>query len=459
MAGRLAGCGDFSSATVKLPAIVAAMQLCWSLFHRAATMRSNMGESQAMDISADRTTAEEPNHPQSVRMAVVSFLTFNVVIGSIFGTPGILLKPMAERLGASIEMVSVGPLAVILSSAIFAPIMGSLAVRFSMRSLLTAAALMLSAGWFLLAFTQSYVVYVGVYFVLMGPAMAIGASVLPPTLITRWFNRHRGLAIGLVHLPVLVAVLPLAAAWSIEHYGLIATFAALGAMPLAVLLPSALLIIDRPPGQAELVEAMIATGTSPALSVGQLLAQPAYWGLCLAVGITNTSSTMLGVHLVSMGESWGLDRLSAAGLASIMAGCGLFGSILFGILADRIGGGRSLALIAAADAVLWGLLFLGLPYAGLAAVIGMIGLLGSGTVPSLAKAAADRFGRESISRAMGLMVPVTLPLLVAGMIGPGAAVRLTGSYTVVISTFVIGFALATLAALAASGRRSEVSHA
>lgn len=405
-----------------------------------------------MDLSAANGASEEPNDPRSVRMAVISFLTFNVVVGSIFGTPGILLKPMAERLGASIEMVSVGPLAVILSSAIFAPIMGSLAIRLSLRTLLAAAAVLLSAGWFLLAMTQSYAVFVGVYFAAMGPAMAIGASVLPPTLITRWFSRHRGLAIGLVHLPVLVAALPLVAAWMIGRFGLEATFLALAAMPLLVLIPSALAIIDRPPGQAAQVEAMKAAGSSPALSIGQLLGQPAYWALCLAVGVTNTSSTMLGVHLVSMGESWGLDRMSAAGLASIMAGCGLFGSILFGVVADRIGGARSLALIAAADAVLWALMFLGLPYAGLAAVIGLIGLLGAGTVPALAKAAADRFGRETISRAMGLMVPVTLPLLVAGMIGPGTVVRLTGSYTLVISIAVIAFAIAALAALAVSGK-------
>ena len=408
-----------------------------------------------MALAASEGDSSQPNDPKAIWMALIGLITFNVIVGSIFGSPGVLLKPMAARLGASIEMVSAGSLAVIVSSAIFAPMIGSLAARMSLRVLLICAALMLSAHWFLMAFTQSYAVYIGSYFFLLGPCMSIGASIVPPTLVTRWFNRNRGLAIGLVHLPILVAAMPLAIAWTMAHYDLRTVFIGLGLLPLVLLLPAAIFIIDRPPGQQAQVDAMIASGKRAAMTIPQLLSQPVFWALCLSVGVANTSSTMLGVHLVSMAESWNVDRMSAAGLASIMSGVGMFGSVLFGVVADRIGGPRTLVVIALGEAALWLMFLAGLPYAGLAAIVGLIGLMGAGAVPAMSKAFGDYFGRESFSRAIGLMVPVTVPLLFVGMIGPGTAARLTGNYSVVVVTTVVAFVAAAGLALYASRTRTN----
>lgn len=406
-------------------------------------------------VAADES-GDQPNNPLAPRMALIASLTFNVVVGSIFGSPGVLLKPMSEHLGVGAELISGASVAVILSSAIFAPQFGALAMRVSLRKLLQLAAACMIAAWLLLAFTKSYVVYLGAYFLLLGPAMALGASILPPTLVTRWFNRNRGLAIGLVHLPIVVAAMPLGAQWVITHYGLQATFLMLAALPALILLPASLFLVDRPPEQAARVAEMKASGETFALSIWQILARPRFWALCMAAGVANTSSTMLGVHLVSMAESWGIERMSAAGLASIMSLVGMAGTVLVGILADRIGGARCLAVIAAGDALLWAMFLLGLPYLGLAAVIGLIGLLGAGTVPAMVKALGDAFGRESFSRAIGLMVPVTLPLMFVGLIGPATVARLTGSYTLVVLAMIVAFALAALFALAARGpSRSE----
>jgi len=412
-----------------------------------------------MALITSAAESAEPNHPASIRMAVIASLTFNIVIGSIFGSPGVLLKPMREHLGVTTEMVSLGSLAVIIGSAVSAPQIGALVARTSLRNLLALASVLMAGAWLLVAFTTSYVVFLIAYGLMLGPVMALGASILPPTLVTRWFNRNRGLAIGLVHLPIVVAAMPVVLEWVVSHHGLRAGFLMLAALPLAVLLPASLFIIDRPPGQVATIQpegAPTPVAKQASLTVFQLLRQPRYWALCLAAGVANTSSTMLGVHLVSMAESWGVARIQAAGLASIMSALGMAGSILLGVLADRIGGGKTLVVIALGDAVLWSMFLLGLPYAGLAATVGLIGVLGSGTVPAMSKMLADSFGRESFSRAIGLMVPVTLPLLFIGLIAPGAVVRITGSYTVVVLGMVAAFAAAALLALAAtaSPRRS-----
>lgn len=403
-----------------------------------------------MAIAVAAGDSSQPNDPKAIRMAFIAFLIFNVIIGSIFGSPGVLHKPFEAHLGVSDEWVSAGPLGVIVASAVFAPIVGALATRTSLRTLTILAAMLLSLAWLVLAFTHSFSAYLFAYVLLLGPAMAIGSSVLPLTLVARWFSSHRGLAIGLVHLPIVVVAMPIAVAWAIVHVGLQATFLALAALPLLVLLPASLFIIDRPPGQQKQVDAMIASGAKYALTIPQLLAQPAFWALCLAVGVANTSSTALGVHLPSMAQSWNIDVMHAAVLASIMSLGGMLGSVAFGYVADRIGGALALMVIALGEAVLWAMFLAGLPYAGLAAVVGLIGVMGAGAVPAMSKAFGDFFGRESFSRAIGLLVPVTLPLMFVGMIGPGRFFHLTGSYTAVVTWAVIAFVAAALLAFAAS---------
>ena len=405
-----------------------------------------------MALAAGIVDESTPNDPRAVRMAFIASVTFNVVVGSIFGSPGVLLKPMSEHLGVSTVLIGFASLAVIVSSAVFAPMLGSIAVRRPMKQMLAVAAVMLSAAWLIIGYTSNYYVYLAAYALLLGPVMALGASIVPPTLVTRWFNRNRGLAIGMVHLPIVVAAMPLAAEWTISNFGLQAAFIALAALPICTLLPASFFIIDRPPGQQAQVDALIAHGGHQAMTIMQLLRQPRFWAICLSVGVANTSSTMLGLHLVTMAESWGVERMHAAGLASIMSGVGMAGSILMGILADRIGGARTLMVIGLSGAILWALFLAGLPYAGLAAVVGLIGVMGAGAVPAMSKALGDNFGRETFSKAIGLMVPVTLPLLALGMVGSSMVERATHSYTLVVIASVAAFAVAALLAFFASGK-------
>lgn len=394
-----------------------------------------------------------PNHPKSRLMALVASLTFNVGVGSVMGTPGVLLPHMQQYLGVTAGMVSAGMLAVMISASVIAPKIGSLAVRHSLRAILTAGSVMLGAAWLVLFMTRSYPVYIAVEALLMGPVIAIMGSVLAPTLVTRWFTRNRGLAIGLVHLPVMLAIMPIAAEWLIQQVGLQTTFLVLAALPLLTTLPAAFLLQDWPP------EAMPSANPArpasvehgPLVTIAQMLKQPRFWALTLAVAVPNTSSVLLGTHLVSMAENWGVQPLAAAGLASIMSLVGMAGTIALGLAADRLGGARTLAVMAVADGLLWLSLLAHPSYAMLATIIGLIGFFGAGAVPAICKAYADAFGRASFSRAIGLMPAVMIPALGLGLIGPAVAVQKTGSYTPVIIGMAVAFGTSMVLALSDAG--------
>ena len=159
---------------------------------------------------------------------------------------------------------------------------------------------------------------------------------------------------------------------------------------------------------------------------------------------------MLGSLLVPMGVSWHFTPFNAAILASIMSTVGLIGSVLFGWIADRIGGSRSLALVGIDCAILWGILLMEPPFAVVAVVVGLIGLHGAAAIPALGRAITDIFGQASYSRAFGLNTIIALPFMGAGLIGGARIARETGSFAVPITCMVVFFSVAIVLAFYAS---------
>jgi cyanate permease len=397
-----------------------------------------------------------PNDPRAPVMGGVAWLSHNVIIGSIFGTAGVLLIPLEERLGVSRGLAAIGVPMVMVGSAILASVAGVLAGRYSLRLLMMASGISMALAWLIMAFAHSYWLFLLSYALLLGPAMAVGGSVLPPTLVTRWFQRHRGLAIGIVHLPIVITVMPLVASLVIGRFGVTALFLALAAFAALTLVPGALALIEYPRTQVgghasgAQFDPQTSSASEALFTVPRLLRTPRFWLLALAVGAVNTSSVTLASHLPSMGVAWGYTPTSAAALSSVMSFVGMAGSILFGLLADRIGGARTLALIALDNVILWSLLLMDLPYTARAVLVGLIGMHGAGAIPAIAKATAAAFGAASFSRAFGLASTATLPLMVVSVVGFGVLFQAKGSYAPAIFGMIAYFVVVIPLALAAS---------
>jgi MFS family permease len=407
-----------------------------------------------MAAFAAEPTRDAPNPPEAKWMAVIAGLSFNIIVGCLMGSFSVMLDSVEARMHVARSLSSVaGPL-VIFGSALIAAIAGVLIARYSLRWLLFLAAAMSVAGYLLLAFTASYPLYVASYAALFGPSMAIGGSVGPATLVTRWFTRNRGLALGLVNVSLVVAVMPLLCNWTLKTYGAPATYLMLAGI-VALLLPITLLVRDHPPGAPGMPVtpgAVDAAGAPASMTVGLIVRQVAFWALAVAAAIVITGIMILTFNMIQIAGSLGVDRDSGALLQAIMSFAGMAGSILFGWIADRIGGARGLALLAFDFAVLLGLLLFDLPFAMLAVVIGLLGLHGSGMIPNLSRALADAFGQDSFSRAFGLATSLSVPFTLIGLIGTGIAVTRTGSYTLAIAATALAL-FATVPLVLTLGRR------
>lgn len=397
-----------------------------------------------------------PNHPLAVRMGVIAFFSHNMIIGCLMGSFSVMLASVESRMGVSRELSSAVGSFVIFGSALMGAFAGPLIARYSLRLLLLLGAALSIAGYFALAYTNSYDVYRGVYLLLFGPSMALAGSVGPATLVTRWFNRGRGLALGLVHLSLVVAIMPILCNWILENHGAPAVYQMMGLLIAITLIPAALMVRDFPPGAEASAEATAHPAASPSddsLTVPQIMRKPAFWMLAIGAGLVITEIMMLTFNMIPIAESLGIDRDQGAILQATMSFSGLAGSVLFGWIADRIGGARGMGLLAFNIAVLLAVLVLvKLPFAGLLVVIGLLGLHGAGMVPNVSRALAYSLGQSSFSRAFGLQGAMSVPMTMVGIWAMGASFTRTGSYMTALTGVGVALLLVVPMALYAARR-------
>jgi cyanate permease len=409
-------------------------------------------------------TPDEPlaqNHPLATRMAAISFFAHNLVIGCIFGSYGVLLLAVEARTHLTRDLSSLGISLVLAVIALMAPVFGVLVGKFSLRLLMMLGALMMTAGFVILAVGGSAYIFLAVYALLFGPAMSLNSTMLPLTLVTRWYNVNRGRALGIVTMPLLAAGMAPMVALVLRHYGLSATYFMLAGLS-ATLLLAAGFVIDHPPNSAEPTSKVPPreTAADPGMSVGQLLFTTRFWTLSLAFAAVTTSATILAAHLVPLAMGWGIDAVRAASLMSFSSIGGMIGSGVLGWGADRLGGALTLVILCVGGAILWTLMLLQPPYLVTAMLVGLIGFMGAPIVAVASMAFSQSLGRASFGRALGLCYLIDLPFLVLGVPAAARVYVRTGSYAGALIGMVVfllvGAACALVSQVAKSISKSPV---
>jgi cyanate permease len=381
-------------------------------------------------------TQAEPaaaNHRVAPRMATIAFLSHNLTIGCIFGSYGVLIEAIEAKMRMSRVLSSLGIPLVMLAVALSAPVIGVLVAKIRIRLLLILGALMMGVGFTALAVGRSVYVFLMVYALLLGPALALNSTMLPSTLVTRWYNVKRGRTLGIVNMPILAAGMAPAAALMLTHYGLSATYFMLAGLS-ALLLPIALFVIDYPPNTTDPTGEYVAAevAADPGMSVGELFSTARFWTLLVAFAAITSGATVLAAHVVPMAMGWGIDAARAAGLVSFSSIGGIIGSAVWGAVADRLGGARTLSILCVSGAILWTLILPQPPYAAMALLVGVMGFTSAAVVPVASVALSQLFGRGSFGRAYGVLNLVNLPFLVLGVPVAAHVYVRTGSYTTAI---------------------------
>lgn len=150
-------------------------------------------------------------------------------------------------------------------------------------------------------------------------------------------------------------------------------------------------------------------------------------------------------NLVPFATGLGFGGEQAALLISIIAMFGMLGKLLFGVIADRIE--LRLGLGAAIVLLLLGLAIYGVgnSYLHLLVASVFVGIAAGGMLPVWGSLMAVLFGTANYGRAMGLMSPVMMPLVVFGSPFAGWIFDVTGDYTLAFTVFGVALLVALLA--------------
>ena len=266
----------------------------------------------------------------------------------------VFIDPLVERFCWSHGDISLAYAIAFIAGMPAVMIMGWLGDRFGARFLMIGASFLISAGTLLMGriseLWQFYVLY-GLFVGSMGHA---AFTVLLPVIVTRWFHRHMGLALGIYWAalgagPMIFAPL---FRWLIDTRGWEETFTVVGIGLGVILLAFSALIHSRPQdkglrpyGAADenAAETARAAAVVPA-KLKEILKQRPVWLLMGIHHLGCAGHAVILAHIVSMATHNGMSGIEGAGVLSTIAGLSIFSRFGFSVLTERIGGRTVLAL-------------------------------------------------------------------------------------------------------------------
>lgn len=301
-------------------------------------------------------------------IVIVGVLLMGVVFGTIINLFSLFAAPVAKELGATTGDFSLAYSVITLAALPMSPIIGNLLKRIDARILVSAGLIVAVLANLLLSSAKAmWMVYAAA--VLQGVGLIAATTIPISVMITNWFVRHRGLALGLATAGsglgslVLVPVITN----TIASLGWRSAYLVLAGIQ-AVLIPIAFLVLRNRPEQRGLTalgaapatptgmgEAATANGSRTApvragLTQSQVYKTSTFWLLAAALvfsGISvNGMISVLAPMLTDMGatKDIGVWVLSTLGIFVMI---GKFGT---GWLFDKAGVGKAIFLVALANA-------------------------------------------------------------------------------------------------------------
>ncbi|AXB79463.1 MFS transporter [Novosphingobium sp. P6W] len=253
-----------------------------------------------------------------------------------FYTFGIFAPHLARDFGWSMGEIMAGLTITTLALLVAAPVAGVLCERYGARLVSACSLALFGLCYISLATLDGSLTQ---YYVTWGVASAVGAGTLPITFtrtVNRWFDRHRGLALGIAMMGTGlfgIACKPLLA-WVITDYGWRTAYAALGALPLLVATPVTLLLF-RDPTDADVRSASTPLTPLTGFSRSEALRQWRFWLIALLLIPLSFALAGTPPNLESILSDKGLDPATIIKLTPLVGLASITGRLAGGFLLDR----------------------------------------------------------------------------------------------------------------------------
>jgi MFS family permease len=334
-------------------------------------------------------------------------------------------------------------------SGLLQPFTGHLMDRFGARWLFAISVGAYGLGVALMGFTNSFGYMLVIYGIMVGAASAGSSMSLTNALLAQWFRDGRAFAMsinnacGAVGQLILVYISYLL----LESVGWRQSHVYLGLAVLAVTIPMAFMVPQRGrqssstsgaatrqqanPGPLETTSWFKALGTAP------------LWQLNGGYFVCGMTVAIFSVHLIPFATDRGFSPETAAKAFGLMAILSVVGSLLSGVLSDRMGRKNILALAYLTRGVAFAIILLWRHELALYVFAVLGGLSWLATPPSVIALTGEIYGL----RALGTLGGISL---LAHQIGGGASVWLAGAMHDLTGSYDLSFTLAAVALVGAA---------
>lgn len=371
---------------------------------------------------------------------ITAFMALFAIVGfAYYGLP-FFFDFMTQEFGWSrAEVTSGNAVGKLLVGPLFGFMAGWLIDRYGPRSLMMAGAIMAGTALVGLSFADSLPVFY-LFYIFNALGYVFGGPLPCQVLISRWFDKNRGKAMGIAYLGIGTggAVVPLISAGLEKNFGWHLALMALGILVFLVAFPMAYFIKDSSKA------AVAQTNVQPMVPIKTILRDKNFYLLAFGSMCSIGAVGGIGQHIKLYLRDIDFAQAQAANIMSIVLLSSLAGRVLMGFLADLIN--RKYVMILIYLIVAFAIPLLLMPdFPGriyVFAVIFGIGLGGDYMIIPLM--AGDLFGVKALGRTMGIILvadgiaEAVFPMLV------GAMYDTSKSYT---PGFLMLIGLATLGAI------------
>ena len=366
-------------------------------------------------------------------------------MGALFAL-GVFLKPMADTMGWSRGAISSVALLNWMAMGVGSFVWGALSDRIGTRAVAVAGGLLLGLGLVLSSQVRALWQMDITFGVMVG--FAVGAFYAPLTsTATKWFTRHRGLAVGLVSSGIGVGILtvaPLARALTSAWDWRVALLV-IGDVAWLVIVPVALLVREQP---ADVGAAAMggAARAAQQYATHEVLASPQFWAIALTHFACCAAHSGPIFHMVTHATDQGIGPMAAATAFGVSGLASIAGRLGGGVLADRFGAKSTLLAGLALQAVAI-VLYLFVRDLGLFYLLALVfGVSYGGVMPLYALVTRECFGEKVMGAAYGGVFLVSTLGMGLGSFAGGVLYDRLGSYAwLYTGSFVIGAAAVLLA--------------
>ena len=377
-----------------------------------------------------------------------------------FAALGLFILPFEAEFGWERTQISACLTLLVAATAVSLPIIGRYVDKKGSRVILFPSLVIFALCLAAIPMFVTELWHLVVIFLLIGTIAAGTNSVPYMPILSAWFFKYRGLAIGIsiagiglgyAYVPLLVQYLVDNAGWRYGYY-------ALSGIVLFIALPLAYFFLKESPADMGLKPDGQTSGKPPeatrkdvGLEVKEILRHRDFWML---VAIFVTLSFVLNgmlAHLVPMLSDRGMDTRTAAAVAATEGITVFFSRILIGYLIDRFFAPYVAMVFFSLSAV--GIAIFALGAVDAMAFIGAIcvGLSLGAEVDLLAYLTGRYFGLKSFGATYGLLFSAILTGTALGPLAFGIGFDTTGSY-IGILTICVGINIVAVILAAFMGK-------